>query len=458
MADKKSKKSSSSRIPPDKLPSVKPELVTLSQLVKFDPHQITLVNSPDKPSSSKMVSLGKPVQQSQSFAKALTSDYDPFAKQIVASTPAAPVKTKYAKVSPFLPLYDEKLLHIEFHHKNITNPLTLIKYYYPTNPHDGAQQHFYPPDQNKTIQYYQNILQQDGSVEIKTLYDKYSIERKVLNHKIEIIKFTSLKQWGSHPFLLKPFQGHPIKYLYYDYIDAWSKIVLHQNENMSRLWFIAWHEKYNFAKPECQPPMWFIKWWSKHGSQAEIIPDTLWITKRVHPNDPPLSTHTLREALLHFTKVYKCTEYNSRFPPTLLFCAKYKVPWIVKWHYQIKDHVLIRSYAIKWFDKYNKDRINKFVFDEFPIEEVKELEDKPSSSIDDLLKRKSPEELAEICRKATIQCQSANGKLSPASSEGSSNAKEVANLPYTLVTFPLVWYQDSQDPYEGYDAEDLNFD
>ena len=85
-----------------------------------------------------MVSLDKPVQI-PSFAKALSSDYDPFAKQIVASTPVAPIKSKYAKTSPFLPLYDEKLLHIEFHHKNIINPLTLIKYYYPTNPHDGFQ-------------------------------------------------------------------------------------------------------------------------------------------------------------------------------------------------------------------------------------------------------------------------------------------------------------------------------
>ena len=156
--------------------------------------QITPVNSPNKPSSSRIVPLGKPMQQSPSFARALTSDYDPFAKQIVASTPAASVKPTYAKTSPFLPLYDEKLLYIEFHHKNIPNPLTLIKYYYPTNPHDGAQQHFAPPNQYKTIQYYQNILQQEGFVEITTLYDKYSIQRKVLNHKIEIIKFTSLRQ------------------------------------------------------------------------------------------------------------------------------------------------------------------------------------------------------------------------------------------------------------------------
>ena len=155
-------------------------------------------------------------------------------------------------------------------------------------------------------------------------------------------------------------------------------------------------------------------------------------------------------------------EYNSRFLPTLLFTAKYKVPWIVKWNYQIKDNILIRSYAVQWFDKYDKDRIICFVFKEFPIKESKELEDKPSSSssIQELLKGKSPKELAEICKMAAIQCQSASAssKHSPASSEGSCNAKKNANLPYAPVTFPLVWYEDSQDPYETYDIEDLNFD
>jgi hypothetical protein len=203
--------------------------------------------------------------------------------------------------------------------------------------------------------------------------------------------------------------------------------------------------------------MWFIKWRSKHGSQAEIIPDVLQVTKKV-PDGPELSTHTLREALLHFTKMYKFTKYNSMFPPTLLFCAKYKVPWIVKWHYQIKDHILIRSYVVKWFDKYDRDRIINFVYDEFSIEILKELEDKPSSStssIQDMLKGKTPEELAKICKMAAIQYQSASGKHSPASSEGSSNAK---HLPYEPVSFPPNWYQDSQDPYDGYDIEDLNLD
>ena len=142
--------------------------------------------------------------------------------------------------------------------------------------------------------------------------------------------------------------------------------------------------------------------------------------------------------------MYKCSEYNSRFPLILLFCAKYKVPWIVKWNYQIKDNILIRNFAVKWWDKYNRDKIIKFVFDKFPIKKV--IEDKPSSSsIQDLLKRKSPEELAEICKMAAIQCQSASasGKHSPASSEGSiTNAKEAAKFSYTYdpIPMPSNWY------------------
>ena len=208
MADKKPKKASSSRIPLDKLLTVKPELVTPSQLVKFDPHQITTVNFPDKPSSSKMVSLGKPAQ-STSFAKALTSSYDPFNKHIVPSTPVAPIKTKNAKTSPFHPLYDEKLFHIEFIHRSITNPLHLIRAYFPTHPSDGAQQHFSPTDQNKTIQYYQNILQQEGSIIIKAIHNQFTPKREILYHKIKIIKFTSFRNWGTHPNILKPLKNTP---------------------------------------------------------------------------------------------------------------------------------------------------------------------------------------------------------------------------------------------------------
>ena len=90
---------------------------------------------------------------------------------------------------------------------------------------------------------------------------------------------------------------------------------------MSHSWFIQWNKEFNIIKPKCQIPMWFLKWWSQHGAQAEIFPNVLQ-TKE--------SIKTPRESLLHFTKTYKFSEYNSNFPPILLSYAKLYVPWIVK--------------------------------------------------------------------------------------------------------------------------------
>jgi hypothetical protein len=196
MAGKNSKKAatSSSRVPPNKLPDIKPELVTPSQLVRYDPHQISPANSSNKPSSSRMVSLGKPAQNT-SFAKALTSDYDPFNKKIVPATPAASVKSRKAKaISPYLPLYAEKLFYIEFFHRGIVdNPLSLIGAYFPIHPTNGIQQHYSPSVPHKTIHFYQNILQQEGSIVIKSIYDRIH-NKGLLYHKIEIVRFTHMKQ------------------------------------------------------------------------------------------------------------------------------------------------------------------------------------------------------------------------------------------------------------------------
>uniref|UniRef100_A0A2N9IIS6 Uncharacterized protein n=1 Tax=Fagus sylvatica TaxID=28930 RepID=A0A2N9IIS6_FAGSY len=88
------------------------------------------------------------------------------------------------------------------------------------------------------------------------------------------------------------------------------------------------------------------------------------------------------------------------------------------------------------------------------------VEDQPSS-IPDLLKGKSPEELAEICKLAAQACQaasaSASGKgKSPASSEGSTT--EMINLSQFSAPMKKNWYeeslfQDAQDPYAGIEED-----
>jgi hypothetical protein len=93
-----------------------------------------------------MVSLGKPVQSSSSFAKALVESYDPYNKKIVPATPAAPIKHRNNKkaVSPHHLLFAENFFQIEFEHRRIENPLHLIKSYFPPHPTDGIQQHYCP--------------------------------------------------------------------------------------------------------------------------------------------------------------------------------------------------------------------------------------------------------------------------------------------------------------------------
>jgi hypothetical protein len=276
-----------------------------------------------------MVFLGKPAQSSSSFAKALTESYDPFNKKIVPATLVAPIKHRNNKkvVSPHHLLFAEKLFQIEFEHRRIEDLLHLIKSYFPPHPTDGVQQHYCPSIPYKTIHYYQNILQQEGSVEIKSIFDQTPgpLNKGLMFHKIEIIKFTHFRDWG-HPWISRPLAKHEYGYTYYDYIDAWYKVLLIQFPNMTHSWFIQFSKEFQFTKHECQPPLWFLKWWSIHGSQAEIIPDTPWnTTPPTTKKDPPLSTKTLKQALLHFTKSYRCSEYHSRYPPILLFCFKFKV-------------------------------------------------------------------------------------------------------------------------------------
>ena len=122
--------------------------------------------------------------------------------------------------------------------------------------------------------------------------------------------------------------------------------------------------------------------------------------------------------------------------------------WIVKWSYQIKNNILIRNFVVKCWDNFNRDKIIKFVYDEFP--EIKQVEDQPSSSIPDFLTEKSPEELVEICKLAAQTCQaasaSASGKgkspaKSPASSEGSTT--KMVNLSQFSAPIKKNWYKES---------------
>ena len=48
----------------------------------------------------------------------------------------------------------------------------------------------------------------------------------VLYHKLIITRFVSCKEWGKHLSLVRTMEGSEIQYSYYDYMDAFEKILL----------------------------------------------------------------------------------------------------------------------------------------------------------------------------------------------------------------------------------------
>lgn len=144
----------------------------------------------------------------------------------------------------------------------------------------------------------------------------------------------------------KPLQSQlpTIQYNYYDYIDAWTNIFLYQTKDFSHSWSINFDKRF---RPTI--PAWFPKWWSTHGPTANLLPETL--MQRVN----------------HFQSRFNRDKFDVKIP-LLIFMAKYKIPWILKWGYEVKNEEVYKVKSVKWRDKFNQQRIIEPVLKEFPIE------------------------------------------------------------------------------------------
>lgn len=261
---------------------------------------------------------------------------DPFcsAQPIQSSKPRISYPTKHSNYIP--KSQSTNLFHIEPAFKNIQNPLELAKAFFPPG------WHFIPHHPGKSIQFYKDILLQHKSVVIKSIQDQNN-PNITIYHSLYIHDIINLDEWG-HPSCLRNLPGHSIQYNYYDYIEAWSKVILHENENYNHSWFFQFDQKFKSVFPT-----WFVRWWAQYGAISEII-----------PND-------LMDQVTYFSSLNKVDSHTSQFPSLLLFMAKYKVPWIFKWRYDISDNTVTRQFLVKWWDKFNQQRIIDQVKIEFPV-------------------------------------------------------------------------------------------
>ncbi|KAI5323147.1 hypothetical protein L3X38_032219 [Prunus dulcis] len=132
----------------------------------------------------------------------------------------------------------------------------------------------------------------------------------------------------------------------------------------------------------------------------------------------PVSVH---ELIRHYTKKAKFSKVDLFFPKQLLFIARYK-------------------------DKFEVDRIAKYVYNDLPVEPMPRLIS-PTGSIRSSLsvEGKSKAELQEIARQLIMQASQMDDDEDN-ESPSSSSCQPIQNP-----IKPKSWYDDSQDPYDAYD-------
>ncbi|KAM1282404.1 hypothetical protein ACFX2H_022776 [Malus domestica] len=383
------------------------------------------------------------------YQTALVNQYDPFSSTYRQS-PSPSVS--YTKTSPYIiKPSKEYLFSIPFNFKHLKTPEVIAKKMFPTNSH------FQPSEFHKTLKYYTTILNETSSITIKPILDKTSgNQNRILYHSLTINKFLLESEWQVPLFQPKPFKSssfpsHSNHYTYFDYIQAWTNIFLHQSEDFSHSWFITFDRSFrlNF-------PAWFPRWWAEHGLISDLMPDEF---KKVLSGT--------------FQKKFDRKRFDEGIPLFALFMAKYKIPWILRWNYEIESNQVFRQRMIKWWDKFNYQKIIEVVLKDFPMdsdpvpavaappatalleptkEEIDSLSDiSPSSSLkgqtkssksSSSSKKKKSSKLKALAKILMKELQEENEDSSD--SDNSSDASSQQAVASQGNIFP----PDSQDPYE----------
>nr|POE45841.1 hypothetical protein CFP56_76117 [Quercus suber] len=235
----------------------------------------------------------------------------------------------------------QHISYIEPHLVHITDPLALALEILPNG------WHFLPKSPGKNIRFYKNILIQEKSVQVDNIMNKKD-PSQVIYHKFIIKGFVSCAEWGQYPSLLKTLKETrgltEIQYSYYDYMDAFEKILFFQNQDFDHSWFMMFDR--NFKGPI---PTWFLKWWEMFGLIPQILPEPL------------------QDALRYFSSKFPVSTHGSQFPAILHMTVMYRIHWISKWDYALKPSLLDREFSIKWWDSFRFNEVIRKVYKDFPI-------------------------------------------------------------------------------------------
>ncbi|CAL2257314.1 unnamed protein product [Prunus armeniaca] len=299
--------------------------------------------------------------------------------------------------------------------------------------------HYLPHSPYKSLKFYREILHETKSVDIKPIRDKID-PQKIIYHSLYIYQVLSQKSWGAHPYELRTLPSK-LQYNYADYVESFYYIFLHQTPEFSHSWFINFDNKFR-----SELPYWFLHWWDTHGPQSEIIP--LQIT----------------ELITTFSSKVKLSERDLFFPMPLLFFTLYKIPWIMKWSYNInwESRIFSRQFSVKWWDRFEVHRIAEYFYRDFPKPPKHEPEPTSSHSSQTNLsvEGKSKTELQDMAKQLLLQASQMQDDNEANESQSSSSCQPRQQSPSPSPDRPMRWsdYPHGQDPNEAYASYDLNSD
>ncbi|KAM1716343.1 hypothetical protein ACFX11_024317 [Malus domestica] len=121
-----------------------------------------------------------------------------------------------------------------------------------------------------------------------------------------------------------------------------------------------------------------------------------------------------------FQKQFDRSRFDDRITLLSLFMAKYKVPWIMKWNYEIETGQVYRARWVKWWHKFDYGKIISLVSSEFLIEHGPMVSPPPTTKALPEIP-KNTQSLSNISPSSSLKGKS---KLSRSSKTSSSKKKE----------------------------------
>ncbi|KAG5605776.1 hypothetical protein H5410_027268 [Solanum commersonii] len=177
---------------------------------------------------------------------------------------------------------------------------------------------YFPGESYKIRSYYETILISTGSVDFQQ-FSGYNTSENVYNFSKMIIKqIIFVEDWGISTMKERQTNLNKIamSFTYWDYIEAFDKVLYYNNERHKQTWFMKTCAKI-FSGPICD---WFLNRWSYHGPTIKNLPDPfLKLHKEWVKVSPDLNELYNTDHICYLEKIDQ-----------IYFFIEFSFPWIQK--------------------------------------------------------------------------------------------------------------------------------